>query len=462
MPTTPEAPLTRRPNILLITADDMEGTTPGAFGGPEGATPHLDRLAAQGAVFDRAHVAIAVCQPSRSAIMTGRWPHRNGAEGFEPIDDGAPLLTEQLAGVGYRLGVLGKVAHLQPTERFEWGTAVDMGDLGMGRDPQRYEDEMRSFLGEAGEEPWFLMLNAHDPHRPFHGAEDVGRFFDAQQQEGIPAPSRIFTAEEVEAVPGYLPDLPEVRREYAQYLSSARRCDDVVGRAMRVLEDVGADESTLVLFLSDNGMAFPFSKANCYLQSTHTPFMVRWPGQVRAGRRVEGPFVSMLDLFATLCDAAGAPAPESDGDSLLPLLREQTSSHRDHVVTVFHETAMRNRYEMRCLQDGEHGYIWNGWSGEGTYRAENMIGLTWPAMKDAAEHDDGIAARVRFYEERRTEELYDLAADPDALADLSSSGEHQSVVRRMRARLEAWMEDTGDPQLEVFRRSVGLAAGADS
>jgi len=448
--------MTTRPNILFITADDMEGTTPGAFGGPDGVTPSLDRLAAEGAVFERAHVPIAVCQPSRSAIMTGRWPHRNGAEGFEPIADGVPVVTTLLAGAGYRTGIVGKVAHLQPTERFAWDHAVDMGELGMGRDPQRYEEELRAFTAAAGESPWFLMFNAHDPHRPFHGAEDVGRFFDAQQQEGIPAPSRIFTEEEAGEIPGYLPDVPGVRREYAQYLSSARRCDDVVARALAVLDELGLAENTVVVFLSDNGMAFPFSKANCYLQSTRTPFMVRWPGHIEAGRRVFGPFVSMLDLFATFCEIAGAEAAPNDGSSLVPLLTGRTSEHRDHVVTVFHETAGKRRYEMRCVQDGTYGYIWNGWAdGETDYRAENMIGLSWSAMQEAAEADPEIARRVAFYQRRQVEELYDLSTDPNALNDLSH--ERPEVLARMRDALRAWMRDTADPRLDLYEAQLAAA-----
>jgi N-sulfoglucosamine sulfohydrolase len=388
--------------------------------------------------------------------MTGRWPHRNGAEGFEPIADGVPVLTTLLADAGYRTGIVGKVAHLQPTERFGWDHAVDMADLGMGRDPRRYEDEMRAFVEAAGESPWFLMFNAHDPHRPFHGAEDVGRFFDAQQQAGIPAPSRIFSAEEAGEVPGYLPDVPDVRREYAQYLSSARRCDDVVDRALGALDDLGLAENTVVVFLSDNGMAFPFSKANCYLQSTRTPFIVRWPGEAEAGRRVAGPFVSMLDLFATFCEIAGADAAPNDGSSLVLLLTGRTAEHRDHVVTVFHETAGKRRYEMRCVQDGTYGYIWNGWAdGETDYQAENMMGLSWPAIREAAEKDPDIARRVAFYQRRQVEELYDLDADPNALHDLSA--ERPDVLTRMRDALRAWMRDTADPRLDLYEAQLAAA-----
>lgn len=447
----------QRTNILLLTADDMEGTTPGAFGGPDGVTPWLDRLAGEGMVFEQAHVPIAVCQPSRSALMTGLWPHRNGAEGFEPIDDRVPLLPNLLADSGYAVGILGKVSHLQPVERFGWDHAVDMGDLGMGRDAARYADEMREFLRGSEGRPWFLMLNAHDPHRPFHGAQDVPRFFDEQQSRGIPAPSRVFAPEEAGPVPGYLLDLPEVRTEYAQYLSSARRCDDVVGAALDVLEESGEADRTLVLFLSDNGMAFPFSKANCYLQSTRTPMIVRWPGKVAAGRRETEGFVSTLDLFATFCEVAGVDAPESDGRSLLEVLRGGEKSHRDHVVTVFHETAAKRRYEMRALQDDRYGYLWNGWAGQEEYRAENMIGLTWPAMLDAAEADPELRRRVDFYRERQAEELYDLVADPHGLRDLSGDPEYAEQLARMRSELAAWMDRTDDPCAAQFARDRAAA-----
>lgn len=451
------------PNILFITADDMDGTTPGAFGGPDGVTPALDALAAQGAVFDRAHVAIAVCQPSRSAIMTGRWPHRNGAEGFEPVRDDVPLLTSVLAAEGYAVGILGKVKHLQPVERFGWDTAVDMAELGMGRDPGRYADEMRGFLAGAAGRPWFLMVNAHDPHRPFHGADDEGRFFDAQQRAGIPAPSRVFAPGEAQP-PGYLPDLPPVRTEYAQYLSSARRCDDVVRAALGVLDESGAAADTLVVFLSDNGMAFPFAKANCYLQSTHTPLVVRWPGRVAAGRREREAFVSVLDLFATFCEVAGANAPESDGASLVPLLTSTGAGGGDHVVTVFHETAMKGRYEMRCVQDADVGYVWNGWAdGEHAYRAENMTGLTWAAMVAAAGSDPALAGRVAAYQRRPAEELYDLRADPHSLHNLADEPARAGELDDKRRALHAWMVATGDPQLAAFERLLhgrGHAPGA--
>lgn len=441
----------RRSNVLLITADDMDVASPSCFGGPTGSTPHIDALAAQGARFTRAHVVAAVCQPSRSAIMTGLLPHRNGAEGFEPINDGIRLLTDLLAEAGYALGILGKVDHLAPVERFGWDLIRTMQDLGLGRDPHRYADGMRAFLAQSAGRPWFLMANAHDPHRPFHGSEQERLKWDEAQCAAIPAPSMTY-AEGQGDVPGFLPDIPGVRREYAEYLSSVRRCDDVVGSVLGVLAASGQADDTIVIFLSDNGMAFPFAKANCYLRSTLTPMVVRWPRHVPGGS-VDDSLVSSLDLFPTLCDALELTRPaDLDGISLWPALNERRPVPRETLFTVFHETSARRRFEMRCAQNRRHGYIWNGWAGDGRqYRAENMEGLSWPAMVEAAGSSSELAERTRFYLQRPLEELYDLESDPDCLTNLASDPTHASVLHDFRARLLGWMTEHGDPQLKTFR-----------
>ncbi|GAB3617243.1 sulfatase [Okibacterium endophyticum] len=442
-------------NILLITADDMDGLTPGAFGGHPDVTPGLDRLAQQGAVFRRSHVAVAVCQPSRSSIMTGLWPHRNGAEGFEPIDDGVPVITSTLKQAGYLVGILGKVAHLQPVERYGWDMNVDEQDLGMGRNPGKYADAMRSFLHRASEaaQPWFMMVNSHDPHRPFAGSRQELSVHSAAEREGYPAPSRTFGEADRLDVPGFLPDTDGVREEYAEYLGSSRRCDDTVSAVLQVLEDAGQADDTLVVFLSDNGMAFPFAKANCYLRSTLTPLIVRWPGHVRPGLVVQDEFVSMLDLFPTFCEAAGVTHEgELDGRSILPLLRDGHDEFpRARVFSVFHETSAKQRLEMRCIQDAEYGYIWNAWSdGEVQYRAENMQGLSWPSMLEAAEGTGEIAQRVDFYLHRTPEELYDLRADPDCLVNLADHPEHLAALRSRRNQMIEWMTEIGDALTERF------------
>ena len=443
----------KRPNILLITADDMNWNAPGCFGGrtPD-ITPNIDRLASEGIRFEHAHITIAVCQPSRSALMTGRYPHRNGAEGFEPIDTSVPTLGEQLHEAGYLNGILGKVTHLAPREKFKWDMTRDFQELGNGRNPQLYYQHARSFFGQAAEQgkSFFLMANSHDPHRPFHGSEQERASF-ANVLKAIPAPSRVYKPEDIE-VPGFLLDLPDVRKEIAQYYCSVRRCDDTVGAVMRALRESGQASNTLVMFLSDNGMSLPFAKTNCYLNSTRTPWIAVWPGRAKSGIVDNGHFISGIDFMPTALDAAGLPQPKGmDGTSFLPVLLGKRQPQRDKVFTQFHETSGRNRYPMRCVQNERFGYIFNPWSdGRRVFRNESQSGLTFNAMKAAAGTNNSIAARVKLFQYRLVEEFYDFKNDPDALRNLIDDPSYKEDIQKMRDALLAWMKKTGDPALEAF------------
>lgn len=454
----PTGPRVRpRPNVLLFTADDMNADTPGVFGGPADVTPTVDGLAADGAVFRRAHVAVAVCQPSRSAMLTGRYPHRNGAEGFQPIRDDVPLLTDVLRSARYRTGILGKVTHLAPVERFRWDMALDRDQLVDGRSPARYATEAGRFMAEAvgAGEPFFLMCNSHDPHRPFSGSADERAAYGTSLAE-IPVPSKQFVPGEW-PTPGFLADLPDVRLEVAQYLSSCRRADDTLAAVLERLDATGAAANTVVIFLSDNGMAFPFAKANCYLHSTRTPLVVRWPGTIEPGLDDTDHFVSGVDLFPTICEIAGVARPDGlDGRSFVELLEGTDQSGRHEVHTVFHASARGQRFEMRCVQDAAAGLIWNAWSdGTTRYRAENLNGLTWDAMEAASRSDARLRARTAFYERRVPEELYRFDRDPDALDNVADDPRHEAVRAELRARLLAWMDRTGDPLANRYRTFVG-------
>jgi N-sulfoglucosamine sulfohydrolase len=443
-----------RPNIVLITADDMNWNTVGAYGCQTPAcTPNIDALAADGMRFNHGHVTIAVCQPSRGALMTGRYPHKSGQEGFHYINNrtDVPLVPEVLREAGYINGIIGKAWHSTPRQDFKWDLYEDMEDLGWGRDKELYHRNTTRLLEMAAEadKPFFLMANSHDPHRPFHGNDA-----ELQGKDGIsfPAPSRVYAPEEVE-VPGFLPDIPEVRREIAEYASSVRRCDDTVGRILDALKEAGVYENTLIMFLSDNGMAFPFSKTNCYLHSTKTPWIVCWPGQTKKGAVDREHFVSGIDFMATVLEAAGAALPDNvDGRSFLSLLTGGKDSSRQRVFTQFHQTAARRRYPMRCVQDKRFGYIFNPWSdGERKFKNESQAGRTFKAMRAAGEEHSGISERVKLFEYRVVEELYDFENDPDARVNLVGHADYHVELNRLRDELEAWMVEHGDLALDAFR-----------
>lgn len=443
-------------NILLLLADDMNYNTIGCFGCPvDNISPNLDRLAGEGIRFDNAHVSIAVCQPSRQSMLTGLYPHHNGALGFDPIRDDVATLPEILRENGYYNGIIGKTKHCAPEYKFAWDFFKDTQNAEncYGRSPYIYGREAAEFFGQAKEagQPFFLMANSHDPHRPFAGSEDeLKKFFGFHTYA-----SRYYTEDEA-WVPGFLPDLPEIRKELAQYYSSCHRCDEMVGEVLRALEESGMAEDTLVLFMSDNGMAFPFAKANCYLNSTKTPLIARWPGHIQAGEWNRTDYVAGIDYMPTILEAVGIETREKlDGRSYLPLLLGQPQEKRDVVFTQFNTTSMKKSFPMRCVQSNQFGYIFNAWAdGETLYRNESMTGLTYHAMEEAAKEDEAVAARTSFFRTRCREEFYDFSKDPDALKNLIADPEYQETIRQFRLRLGTYLKETEDPVYEAYGQLV--------
>jgi N-sulfoglucosamine sulfohydrolase len=443
-----------KPNILLLTADDMNYDSLGFTGSKvPGISPHLDKLAAEGMWFQHAHVTVAVCQPSRQCLLTGRYPHRNGSTGFHPVSNDVATMAEVLKEADFHIGILGKVIHLRPIEKFPWHYERDEDVLGCGRDPQKYYEYSKEFFAQAKshDKPFFLMANSHDPHRPFAGNE-------GKQPKNYPDPPRTYKPEEI-TVPGFLPDLPDIRTELAQYHSSVNRCDQTFGEVLRALEESNLADNTIVIFLSDNGIAMPFAKSNCYLTSTRTPWIMRWPVKIKRGSIDREHFISGIDFMPTMLDILGLPMPEgSDGRSFQSLLKGEKQADREKVVTCYNEAFGNKAYPMRCLQDKRFGYIYNHWAdGKKNYHTEGMSGLSFKAMRDAAPDNKNIAARVEMVMYRVPEELYDFAADPSALKNLIDDPAFAEQRKSMRAEMLTWMEKTGDPLLPEFKERIQVA-----
>ena len=440
-------------NILLITADDLNKNSVGAFGSvvPD-ITPNIDKLASQGVRFEHAHVNVAVCQPSRGILATGKYAHNSGIEGFFHTKKDIPDIITTLKANGYYTGVLGKAVHSSPKESTPWDYRLDEEDLCNGRNKERYYTEAKKIIKNAKQQgkPFYLMANSHDPHRPFAFTRKEEEWLS----EGIKIlrPSRIYKESEI-VIPGFLPELPLVRKEVTQYFNSVRRLDDMVGKVLELLEEEGVADNTMVMFLSDNGMAFPFSKTNCYLQSTNTPWIVRWPGKVEPNTINTKDFISGIDFFPTVLEAAGLQIPDSlDGTSFVPTLLGQKQKGRDKVFTQFFETSAQKQYPMRCIQDAKYGYIFNAWSdGKTKFRNESQQGYTYKAMVEAGKTDPKIAARVKLFDYRRVEEFYDFKNDPNALHNLIKDPEYTEIINKYRAEMERWMVKVNDPALALFK-----------
>jgi len=436
----------RKLNFLFITADDMNYDSAGCYGCPvKDLTPNLDRLAAEGIRFHYAYSTVAVCQPVREIMHTGLYPHRNGAMGYFPLRPEVRTLNQQLRDAGYLISMIGKNPHYQPAEKF----CVDYAQTRISRSPAQLAAATHEFLTLARQQgkPFFHHVNCTDPHRPFIGAggpDDLA---------GGDAPSRYVRPKEVPNVPGFLEDLPEVRREVATYYTSVRRLDDCVGALLQALKDEGAVENTLVMFYGgDHGMSFPFAKSNDYENSSRGALILRWPGVIQPGGVDREHLVSTLDFTPTLLDAAGLPPLAGiDGRSFLPAIKGAKMSGWDRVFTFYNANSANQWFPMRCVRTKDRSYIWNAWSdGQTQYRAENMNGLTWKAMLAAAGSDPAIQARTDFYLHRVPEEFYDLTGDRCERQNLIQDPSRQAEIASLRQELLALMQRTDDPLAEAF------------
>jgi N-sulfoglucosamine sulfohydrolase len=433
-------------NVLFFTADDMNFDSSNVYGCPiKNLTPNLDRLAAEGLRFQYAYSTVAVCQPVRQTMQTGLYPHRSGSMGFFPIKPDVRTLNQQLHDAGYLISMFGKNSHHKPAAKF----CVDQADDTISRHPSKLAAATRDFLKKAREQnrPFFHNVNCYDPHRPFIGMQGPQDLAEGE------APSRWITTDEITAVPGFLEDLPDIRRELAGYYTNVRRLDDSVGAVMKVLQEEGFAENTLVMFYGgDHGMSFPFAKSNDYENSSRGALIVRWPGVTKAGSVDRDHLVSTLDFTPTLLDALSLPPlPNIDGRSFLPTLKGEAMAGWDKVFTCYN-AAFGNRWlPMRCMRTKTAAYIWNAWSdGTREYRTENMAGLSWKAIVAAGATNAAIQARADFYLHRVPEEFYDLTKDPCERTNLIAEASRQAEINSMRSELLALMRRTGDPFTEAF------------
>lgn len=436
-----------KPNIVFITADDMNYDSTGCYGGPiKDLTPNLDRLASEGMRFQYAYSTVAVCQPVRQIMHTGRYPHRSGCMGFFPLKPEIRTLNQQLHDAGYLISMFGKNPHYQPAENF----CVDYPETQISRSPAKLAEATKKFLAMAREEgkPFFHHVNCTDPHRPFIGTDGPGDLAHGDE------PSRWIKPEEMTSVPGFLEDLPEVRKEMAQYYTSVRRLDDCVGAVLKAIDEAGARDNTLVMFYGgDHGMALPFAKSNDYENSSRGALILRWPGVIRPDTVDTVDMVSTIDFTPTLLEACGVPMiPDMDGRSFLPALEgKPMSGDWGRVFTFYNQNSSGNWLSMRCVRTKDRSYIWNAWSdGKTKYNAENMSGLTWRAMLASSETNPEIKARTDFYLYRTPEEFYDMSDDRFERRNLINDPARQSEIQTFRKELLALMQRTGDPLAEAF------------
>ncbi len=425
-------------NIVLILSDDHRFDFMGFHDRAPGflETPGFDRMAAGGVHLANALVNTSLCSPSRASILTGMYPHEHGVvDNQSQLRAGLTLFPEILQDAGYTTAFVGKW-HMgehtdEPQPGFDrWVSFAGQGvyfDPELNIDGERLQAEgyitdiLTDYAVEwldrvaGGEKPFMLYLSHKAVHSEFEPApRHDGRYAGIE----IPYPATMADTEEnYEGKPRWVREqrgswhgvdhlfhgqttFDEFYRDYAETLLGL---DESVGRVLEYLEANGLGESTLVVYMSDNGFLHGehglIDKRHAYEESMRIPMLFWAPGLVEPGIRIEE-MVLNVDVAPTLIDLAGATVPETmDGASMLPLLRGESASWRDEVLFVYYwEYPFPHTPTMLALRDDRYKYVF------------------YHGIWD-------------------TNELYDLAEDPFETRNLIDDPIHDERRKAMKERL---------------------------
>jgi len=433
----------RPPNIILILTDDQAPGTLGCEGNPHVRTPRLDRLAKEGAYFSRAYVPVPQCAPSRAALLTGLYPPLNGVlSNTDPqLNPDLTTFPELFKRQGYACGLVGKWHlgnGLQPQCGFEdlWVTYLlpeeDRPVPRISYDPRLYvngqwvahkgyltdilTDYAIHFVEDHVDHPFLLWLAYKAPHPPYDPPPDARLSYEASV---LPLPGSI--ADDLSTKPSpqrgsrahrlFKQNSPvQIRRFLGAYYAMISSVDQNVARLLDRLDQLQLDRDTLIIYMSDNGFLHGEHQmltkgAAFYEELVRTPLILRWPGRIESGTRVDA-LVSSLDIFPTLCRAADIPLPTHlSGKDLRPLLAGEYPALRETLFFEYHTEMLSNQVTP-------------------------MRGLVTPRYK-----------YVNYLQD--TEELYDLEVDPREMQNLISDPEREELADSLRQKLVEWQSEMG-------------------
>jgi len=255
----------------------------------------------------------------------------------------------------------------------------------------------------------------------------------------------------------YRVDTPQTRRQLANYYTDIDLLDKELGEVLGLLKKHNLEQNTLFVYASDHGYDI-YAKWSCYEAGLHVPFIVRWPGNVKPGT-VTDAMVSFVDVLPTFVEVAGGrPLKNIDGRSFLPVLVGQKNRHNE-VVFGAHTTRgiiSGKAYPIRSVRTHTHKYIRN-LNPDGKFQCVSTHGHNykeidyglWGSWKQKAKNDTFAAERVRTFQHRPAEEMYDLTKDPYELNNLADDPAQQGLLATLAQKLDDWMKQQGDRGMEA-------------
>jgi arylsulfatase A-like enzyme len=445
VPPAAVAPAEIRPNIILITAEDLSPRI-GAYGDRVAVTPNIDRLAAEGVRFTRAFTTAGVCAPSRSALITGVSQETLGTMHMRTRDYGAKM-TE---GFPYEAVPPAEVKAFPELLRAAgYYTVNDQKTDYQFGDPFTVWDQNRDqaeWNARAPGQPFFLMINHEHTHESRTWPLDTDTKLHPLVANVMKQNARLDTEKAFAptdpatvSVPAYFPDTPVVRANIARQYDNVRAMDAEVGRLLDRLRAEGRFDDSIIIFMTDHGDGLPRGKRSIFDSGTRIPLIVRFPDKRGAGT-VRGDLVSAIDLAPTFLRWAQAPVPKWIQG------RDLFGGKAPDAVYMGGDRFDEVPQRFRGVREARYHYI-RYYSDlpvipSLAYQNVNPIMREWRRLLAAGT----LTPLQRSYIEGSAprEMLFDTEADPDEVANLVSDPRFTAVKKRLSVKLERWIAASGD------------------
>lgn len=423
-----------KPNIVIIMADDLASNEISCYGGQNIKTTNIDRLAEEGVRFTNNYASCAMSVPIRATLYTGLYPVRNGAfQNHKASNPDIKSVTYYLPQAGYRVGRAGKT-HTAPREVYNFEKVPGFKENCVAQTAEYTVDGIKEFINRDNT-PFCLFVCSINPHAPWSWGNPAE--FDADKM----------------VLPPNCVDNKATREFYTKYLAEVRALDNEVGSVMKVLEESGKLENTLVIFLGEQGPQFPGGKWTCWDYGQHSALVARYPKKIKANTTNDA-IVQYEDILPTLMDIAGGKEiKDIDGRSFLKVLYGEKKDFRKYAYGIHNNIPEGTAYPIRSIRDKKYKLILNLIPNVKYFEKHlmnpNNKNQAWSSWVESAKSDDKAKALVNRFENRPAIEFYDTEKDPWELNNLANDPQYKDRIEKMKSELEKWMKQQGDKGAEM-------------
>ncbi|MFD0843776.1 sulfatase [Flaviramulus multivorans] len=405
----------KKPNLIFYLADDQDVYDYGCYGNEKVKTPAVDRLAKEGMLFQNAFTGQAICAPSRSQLLTGKYPLKNGCfANHTSVKPDIQSMVRHMQKLGYEVVLAGK-SHVNPSKVFPWDKEWHAIEKEDGPRPYIPLDSIENYFNTA-KKPFVMLIASYYPHAEYFKvdnpkAEDIKTYpFNSVKKD-----DKGF----IKSKAGYYRSIEEDNKQLEDVLN---------------LVDLHLDtDNTLFIYSADHGVSGKFDVKDVSLK---VPFVVRWPKIIRPDTK-SSQLIHYTDVLPTFIDIAGGHATdEMDGKSFLPLLKGEDVAINEYVYGVRTNQNILNSeiFPSRMIRNKRYKYI----------RNFNSIEVVEQNLTGKPNVDYFIKRGANAFKDEPFEELYDLQNDPFEQHNLAKNPEYKTIKEKLAEDMFIWMKDQGD------------------